>query len=153
MSHSHHPKVHASNGLQDFIAISRYARYVPEKRRRETWTEAVHRVRDMHLAHYADRPLSNALADAVNAGEVTPEQAAALGGHRTLHAAIRAAFAAVQAREILPSMRSLQFGGEAILSKHARIYNCAFTYLDRLEAFRDCPRWPRAARASPRCAM
>lgn len=137
MSHSHHPKVHASNGLQDFIAISRYARYVPEKRRRETWTEAVHRVRDMHLAHYADRPLANALADAVAAGEVTPAQAAALGGHRTLHAAIRAAFAAVQAREILPSMRSLQFGGEAILSKHARIYNCAFTYLDRLEAFRE----------------
>lgn len=137
MSHSHHPKVHASNGLQDFIAISRYARYVPEKRRRETWTEAVHRVRDMHLAHYSDRPLADAIADAVAAGEITPEQAAALGGHRTLHAAIRAAFAAVQAREILPSMRSLQFGGEAILSKHARIYNCAFTYLDRLEAFRE----------------
>ncbi|MDQ5978814.1 MAG: hypothetical protein QG602_1788, partial [Verrucomicrobiota bacterium] len=137
MSHSHHPKVHASNGLQDFIAISRYARYVPEKRRRETWTEAVHRVRDMHLTHYTDRPLANAITDAVAAGEVTPDQAAALGGHRTLHAAIRAAFAAVQAREILPSMRSLQFGGEAILSKHARIYNCAFTYLDRLEAFRE----------------
>jgi ribonucleoside-diphosphate reductase alpha chain len=91
----------------------------------------------MHLAHYADRPLANALADTVAAGEITSAQAAALGGHRTLHAAIRAAFAAVQAREILPSMRSLQFGGEAILSKHARIYNCAFTYLDRLEAFRE----------------
>ncbi|MFZ5497323.1 MAG: recombinase [Verrucomicrobiota bacterium] len=137
MSHSPHPKVHAANGLQDFIAISRYARYLPEKRRRETWTEAVHRVRDMHLAHYADRPLADAVAAAQAAGEVTPEQVAALGGHRTLHAAIRAAFAAVQAREILPSMRSLQFGGEAILGKHARIYNCAFTYLDRLEAFRE----------------
>ena len=32
---------YAANGLQDFIAISRYARYVPEKRRRETWAEAV----------------------------------------------------------------------------------------------------------------
>ena len=137
MSHSHHPKVHAANGLQDFIAISRYARYLPEKRRRETWTEAVHRVRDMHLAHYPDRPLADALADAVAAGDIVPEQAAALGGVRTLHEAIRAAFAAVQARQILPSMRSLQFGGEAILGKHARIYNCAFTYLDRLEAFRE----------------
>lgn len=138
MSHSSpHPKVHAANGLQDFIAISRYARYVPGKRRRETWNEAVHRVRDMHLAHYPDRPLREAVVAALAAGEATPAQVAALGGAHTLHEAIRAAFAAVQAREILPSMRSLQFGGEAILSKHARIYNCAFTYLDRLEAFRE----------------
>ncbi|HWA27868.1 MAG TPA: recombinase [Lacunisphaera sp.] len=136
MSHSH-PKVHAANGLQDFIAISRYARYLPEKRRRESWTEAVNRVRDMHLSHYPDRPLAPALEAAQAAGEITPEQAATLGNHRTLHAAIRDAFASVQAREILPSMRSLQFGGAAILGKHARIYNCAFTYLDRLEAFRE----------------
>jgi len=40
MSHSH-PKMHAANGLQDFIAISRYARYVPAKRRRETWVMGV----------------------------------------------------------------------------------------------------------------
>lgn len=137
MSHPHHPKVHAANGLQDFIAISRYARYLPEKRRRETWTEAVHRVRDMHLAHYADRPLAGAVAAAVAAGEIVPEQAAVLADCHTLHEGIRRAFAAVQARQILPSMRSLQFGGEAILGKHARIYNCAFTYLDRLEAFRE----------------
>ena len=61
MSQSIHPKVHAANGLQDFIAISRYARYLPEKRRRETWTEAVRRVRDMHLAHYPDPPLAPAI--------------------------------------------------------------------------------------------
>jgi ribonucleoside-diphosphate reductase alpha chain len=137
MSHSSHPKVHAANGLQDFIAISRYARYLPARRRRETWAEAVHRVRDMHLAHFPDRPLRGAVVAALAAGEVTPAQLAALGNPGTLHEAIRAAFASVLAREILPSMRSLQFGGEAILGKHARIYNCAFTYLDRLEAFRE----------------
>ena len=137
MSHPIHPRVHAANGLQDFIAISRYARYLPEKRRRETWTEAVARVRDMHLAHYPDRPLAGAISAALAAGDATAEDVTALGRPRMLHEAIRTAFDAVRAREILPSMRSLQFGGEAILGKHARIYNCAFTYLDRLEAFRE----------------
>lgn len=137
MSHPIHPRVHAANGLQDFIAISRYARYLPEKRRRETWIEAVARVRDMHLAHYPDRPLAGAISAALAAGDATAEDVTALGRPRMLHEAIRTAFDAVRAREILPSMRSLQFGGEAILGKHARIYNCAFTYLDRLEAFRE----------------
>ena len=132
------PVSHPINGLQDFIAISRYARYSPEKRRRETWTEAVARVRNMHLAHYADRSLADAKLAALEAGDVTADELAAverLGGG--LHAAIRAAFDAVARREVLPSMRSLQFGGDAILTKHARVYNCCFTYVDRLEAFRE----------------
>ena len=48
------PISHPANGLQDFIAISRYARYSPELRRRETWAEAIGRVGDMHLSHYPD---------------------------------------------------------------------------------------------------
>ena len=137
MSHQPSPRVHAANGLQDFIAVSRYARYLPEKRRRETWDEAVARVRDMHLAYYPDRSLRGAVFAAQVAGEATGEELAAWGNCRTLHEAIREAFEAVRKREILPSMRSLQFGGAAILGKHPRIYNCAFTYLDRLEAFRE----------------
>lgn len=135
MSTSPTPVVHSSNGLQDFISVSRYARYSEDKRRRETWAEAVARVRDMHLAHYRDRPLAAAGQAALAAGEITPAELAALDGIGGLHGAIRAAFAAVERREVLPSMRSLQFGGEAILGKHARIYNCAFTYVDRLETF------------------
>jgi ribonucleoside-diphosphate reductase alpha chain len=132
------PVSHPINGLQDFIAISRYARYVPEKRRRETWNESVARVREMHLARYTDRSLADAKLAALEAGEVTAAELAAvenIGGG--LHHAVREAFAAVERREVLPSMRSLQFGGEAILTKHARIYNCAFTYIDRVEAFRE----------------
>lgn len=132
------PVSHGINGLQDFIAISRYARYSPEKRRRETWSEAVARVRNMHLTHFSDRSLSDAKLAALAAGDVTSDDLAAverLGGG--LHSAIRGAFDAVARREVLPSMRSLQFGGEAILSKHARVYNCCFTYIDRLEAFRE----------------
>ena len=48
------PIVHSQSGLEDFIAISRYARYNPDKRRRETWSEAVARVRDMHLSHFSE---------------------------------------------------------------------------------------------------
>lgn len=129
------PVVHASNGLQDFISVSRYARYSEEKRRRETWGEAVARVRDMHLGHFADRSLDAAKLAALAAGEVTAGQLKVLEKTGRLHDAIRGAFTSVERREVLPSMRSLQFGGEAILGKHARIYNCAFTYIDRLEAF------------------
>ena len=131
------PISHSSNGLQDFIATSRYARYSPEKRRRETWAEAVARVRDMHLAHFSDRSLTDAKLAALETGDVTLAELALVENTSGLHGAIREAFAAVERREVLPSMRSLQFGGEAILTKHARIYNCAFTYIDRIEAFRE----------------
>jgi ribonucleoside-diphosphate reductase alpha chain len=131
------PVAHSANGLQDFIAISRYARYSSDLRRRETWGEAVDRVRDMHLAHYADASLGDAALAALSAGDVTSDELSRIGRLGRLHEAIRAAFTAASRREVLPSMRSLQFGGEAILKKHARIYNCAFTYIDRLEAFRE----------------
>jgi len=123
--------------LQDYIAVSRYARYNPEKRRRETWAEAVGRVRDMHLERYADGSLADAAREALNAGEVTAATIARLGSLGSLHDAIRRAFGFVEAKQVLPSMRSLQFGGEAILGKHTRIYNCAYMHIDRLEAFRE----------------
>jgi ribonucleoside-diphosphate reductase alpha chain len=91
----------------------------------------------MHLAHFTDRSLADAKLVALAAGDVTASELARLASLGGLHAGIHEAFAAVERREVLPSMRSLQFGGEAILSKHARIYNCAFTYIDRLEAFRE----------------
>jgi ribonucleoside-triphosphate reductase len=137
MDSSAAPISHPANGLQDFIAISRYARYSPELRRRETWVEAVGRVRDMHLAHYADTSLGDAALTALSSGDVAAEDLTRIGRLGRLHEVIHAAFAAVERREVLPSMRSLQFGGEAIFNKHARIYNCAFTYIDRLEAFRE----------------
>lgn len=137
MSASLLPVFHAANGLQDFIAISRYARYSPEKRRRENWAEAVARVRDMHREHYDDRSLDEAIRATQAAGEITDDERAVMAGWGGLHDAIDDAFAAVERREVLPSMRSLQFGGEAILGKHARIYNCCFTYVDRIEAFRE----------------
>jgi ribonucleoside-diphosphate reductase alpha chain len=91
----------------------------------------------MHLAHYADTSLGDAALTALSSGDVAAEDLTRIGRLGRLHEVIHAAFAAVERREVLPSMRSLQFGGEAIFNKHARIYNCAFTYIDRLEAFRE----------------
>jgi ribonucleoside-diphosphate reductase alpha chain len=91
----------------------------------------------MHLTHYADTSLGDAALAALSAGDVTSDELSRIGRLGWLHEAIRDAYAAAARREVLPSMRSLQFGGEAILKKHARIYNCAFTYIDRLEAFRE----------------
>ncbi len=109
----------ADCGLSDYISVSRYARHSAALGRRETWSEAVSRVRDMHLANFADAPLE------VAGGDLPA----------SLHAAIHDAFGAVDAKMVLPSMRSLQFGGTAILEKHTRIYNCAFSHCDRVEFF------------------
>ena len=48
---------------------------------------------------------------------------------------IREAYEWVRSKKILPSMRSMQFSGAAIRQHNARMYNCSFTLIDRLEAF------------------
>lgn len=94
--------------LQDYTFVSKYARYSPEKQRRETWGEAVDRVRDMHLRRYPQAEKE-----------------------------IRWAFQQVRQKRVLGSQRALQFGGTAIERKHARIYNCIASYCDRLRFFQE----------------
>jgi ribonucleoside-diphosphate reductase alpha chain len=48
---------------------------------------------------------------------------------------IKDAFDFVREKKVLPSMRSMQFGGAAILANNNRIYNCSFSLVDRFEAF------------------
>ena len=95
-----------ASAIQDYMLVSRYARYLPELNRRETYAEAVGRVRDMHLRQFP-------------AAEED----------------IRWAFDQVLDKRCLPSMRSMQFGGKAIESNHARMYNCTFGICDRIEFF------------------
>lgn len=95
-----------SKGISDYIHASKYARYVPELKRREIYEETVARVEGMHLSQF-------------------PE----------MQTEILEAFDFVRAKKVLPSMRSMQFGGAAILANNNRIYNCSFTLIDRLEAF------------------
>lgn len=82
-------------GLSDYIHAGKYARYLPELKRREVYEETVARVEGMHISQH-------------------PEMAAE----------IREAFDLVREKRVLPSMRSMQFGGAAILANHNRIYNC-----------------------------
>ena len=101
-----------SKALQEFTRISRYSRYVPSKNRRETWAEQVDRVFDsMHKVKYAD------VADISEEYEF--------------------AKSATMDKLVLGSQRALQFGGPAILKKHARIYNCVSTYIDRPRVFQE----------------
>ena len=96
------------NAISEYTFITKYSRYLQKKKRRETWDEAVDRVRDMHLHRY---------------------------GTRGIEEEVRWAFEQVREKKILPSMRSMQFGGEAILQNDARMYNCAYTHADRPRFF------------------
>lgn len=102
-----------SSQLSEFIRVARYARYLPEKGRRETWAEQVDRVMSMHREFYIgiDNP------DLINVMNEIRD--------------------AMINKEILGSQRGLQFGGLAILNKHARLYNCTATYMDRPRAFQE----------------
>lgn len=54
-----------------------------------------------------------------------------------LDAEIGEAFEYVHDKKVLPSMRSMQFGGAAIEQNNARMYNCSFTHVDRWRVFQE----------------
>lgn len=96
--------------LADFNFAQKYARYQSSARRRETWEESVSRVMQMHRVHLGNK--ANALSDELMAIEQ-----------------------AYRNKLLLGSQRSLQFGGEAALNKHARTYNCTSCYVDHPKRF------------------
>ena len=92
--------------LSDITVHMKYARYMPEKERRETWEEIVDRNKAMHIKSY-------------------PE----------LREEIDSAYKMVYDKKVLPSMRSMQFGGKPIEVAPNRIYNCAFAPIDDWRVF------------------
>jgi ribonucleoside-diphosphate reductase alpha chain len=86
---------------------TKYAKFLPEQERRETWQELVTRNRDMHIRKFPE--LAEEIESVYNNFVYT--------------------------KKILPSMRSLQFGGRAIELNNARIYNCAFLPVDSIHSF------------------
>lgn len=98
--------------LQDYVFTSKYSRYLPEKRRRETFEEAVDRVIEMHRKHFEEKGID--VEDLL--------QEARQGMHSRL---------------VLGSQRAMQFGGEPILRKNARMYNCTTSYCDRPRFFQE----------------
>ena len=92
--------------LSDITVHMKYARYNSELKRRETWKELVTRNMNMHIKSYPN-----------------------------LEDDIRGVYNYVFDKKILPSMRSMQFGGKPIEISPNRIYNCAYLPIDHTDAF------------------
>jgi ribonucleoside-diphosphate reductase alpha chain len=92
--------------LSDITVYMKYSRYIPELERRETWDELVTRNMEMHIKKYPN-----------------------------LEEEIRIKYKKIYDKMILPSMRSLQFGGKPIDISPNRIYNCAYLPIDDWRAF------------------
>ena len=101
----------ALNELQNYTFVSKYARWIESENRRETWKEAVDRVKDMMHTQYDDKSVSED---------------------------IDWAYDLMLKKRVLGSQRALQFGGDPILKRHAKIYNCTSSYCDRLRFFQEC---------------
>jgi len=97
--------------LSDITVYMKYAKHLPEKNRRELWHEIVQRNLDMHLKKYA------------HLGEEFLQEI------RNVYADF------VLPKKVLPSMRSMQFGGKPIEIAPNRIFNCAYMPVDAPEAF------------------
>ena len=81
----------ASKILSDVTVFSRYAKFDEKLGRRENWVELVDRNKAMHLAKFPD-----------------------------LKDQIEEAYRFVYDKKVLPSMRSMQFGGKAIEVNNSR---------------------------------
>ncbi len=92
--------------LSNITVHMKYAKFLEKENRRETWTELVSRNMNMHLKKY-------------------PE----------LEIQIRRAYKFVYDKKVLPSMRSMQFGGKPIEVAPNRIFNCAYMPIDDWRSF------------------
>lgn len=93
--------------LSDITVYTKYAKYLPDKERRETWEELVTRNMEMHISKF---PKMKESIEQIYKNFVFT-------------------------KKVLPSMRSLQFGGKAIELNNARVYNCAFLPVDSIYSF------------------
>ena len=92
--------------LSDLTVHMKYAKYLPELERRETWEELVSRNKAMHIKKFPD------LRDNINS-----------------------AYELVKDKKILPSMRSMQFSGRPIEISPNRLYNCSYLPIDHIDSF------------------
>ena len=95
--------------LSDLTVYMKYAKFIPELNRRETWEELVTRNKEMHQKRYP---------------ELTDQ--------------IQLAYKYVYDKKVLPSMRSLQFSGKPIEISPNRLYNCSYLPIDHVDSFSEC---------------
>jgi ribonucleoside-diphosphate reductase alpha chain len=100
------------NPYENFIALSRYARWMPEENRRETWSETVDRYFSFMLDHlfkeHSYEPSSKLITELKQA---------------------------VLDRNVMPSMRSVMTAGPALDRDHVAGYNCSFVPVDNPRSF------------------
>ena len=94
------------DALSKLTVFSKYAKYVPELKRRETWDEIVDRYVQMMVKKYPK------LEDQI----VETSQF-------------------IRQKKVLPSMRALQFAGPAAEVNNSRIYNCCYLPIDSIHSF------------------
>jgi ribonucleoside-diphosphate reductase alpha chain len=92
--------------LSEVVTWMKYSKFIPELSRRETWKELVTRNMNMHIAKF-------------------PE----------LKEMIEHNYKFVYEKKVLPSMRSLQFGGRPIEVNNTRLFNCSYLQIDDYRAF------------------
>ena len=92
--------------LSEITIFSKYAKYIPELNRRETWDELVTRNKEMHIEKFPH-----------------------------LKEEIEEAYGFVYNKKILPSMRSMQFAGKTAEINNARMFNCSYLPIDDYAAF------------------
>ena len=97
---------------QQFIHKSRYARWLDNENRRETWEETVQRYFDFFEKH--------------------------LEHHKGIKGQRKQLEKAVVDMEIMPSMRSLMTAGDALERDNVAGYNCAYLAVNRPRAFDEC---------------
>lgn len=90
-----------------------YSRWDESKSRYETWGESVERVMQMHRKKYADK-MTPELSELIDFAEDQYKQ-----------------------KRVLGAQRALQFGGDQLMSKNARLYNCTVSYADRPRFFQE----------------
>ena len=93
--------------LSDITVHMKYAKYNSELLRRETWKEIIERNMQMHIKTYPQ--LEEEIKNVYDTF--------------------------VKTKKVLPSMRSMQFGGKPIEISPNRIYNCAYMPLDSYLSF------------------
>ncbi len=97
---------------QQFIHLSRYARWDYDKKRRETWGETVNRYFDFfqqHLRETCNYDLDN--------GELEQLKNSVLS------------------LDVMPSMRCLMTAGEALRKENVAGYNCSYIKVDSPRSF------------------
>ena len=106
------PNNYLPTSYQEFIHLSRYSRWLPEKERRETWDETVGRYFDFFKEHLDD-----------------------LHGYKLTKALRDELEEAVLAQRVMPSMRCMMTAGEALKRENIAGYNCSYVAIDRPQSF------------------